>query len=183
MKKKWIVVICAVVIVLIVCFFVIKRLSRLGVDNLWILNTNVSYYAKTSPKGFMAWDDVYVYDSNNNLVLSLNGWDSPQYLFTLYENYLVLDSGTSASSREMLVYDVKSGNKIFETDYYPWESWLVLNDDNISFYKKIPESKLWDYTLPNCANEYDNGYIENYWYTIWEDQADDLGDIQCVYFE
>jgi hypothetical protein len=60
-----------------------------------------------------------VYDDNGNLVLSLEDKDQPQYLLALYENYLVLDSGTSASQREMLVYDIKSGNKIFETDYFP----------------------------------------------------------------
>ncbi len=183
MKKKGFVVICAVIIVLLVCLLVIRKGSKLGVDKLWISNTNLSYFVKTSPRGSMVWEDIYVYDSNDNLVLPLDDQNQPQYLFTLYEHYLVLDSGTSASSREMLVYDVKSGNKVFETDYYPWESWLVLNDGIITFYKEIPESKLWDYTLPNCENEYDNGYVETYGYTIWGDQANNLGDIQCVYFE
>jgi hypothetical protein len=81
----------------------------------------------------------------------------------------------------MLVYDIKSGNKIFETDYFPWEDWLVLEGNNITFYKKIDESAYWE--LPDCQNEYDNGYIGSYWYTIWDDQVNDLGDIQCAYFE
>jgi hypothetical protein len=42
------------------------------------------------------------------LVLSLEDKNQPQYLFALYENYLVLDSGTSASQREMLVYNIPS---------------------------------------------------------------------------
>ena len=129
------------------------------------------------------WEDIFVYDKDGNLVLSLDDKNQPQYLFTLYENYLVLDSGTSASQREILVYNILSWKVIYRTDYYPWENWLVVNDDNITFYKRIPESFLWDYELPNCENEYDNGYIENYGYTIWEDQANDLGDIQCAYFE
>jgi hypothetical protein len=104
-------------------------------------------------------------------------------LFALYERYLVLDSGTSASSREMVVYDIPSWKIIYRTDYYPWENWLVLNDNNITFYKEITKDLYWDYSLPSCETEYDNGYIENYWYVIWEDQANDLGDIQCAYFE
>jgi hypothetical protein len=83
----------------------------------------------------------------------------------------------------MVVYDVKSKNIIFKTDYYPGENWLVLNDNIITFYKEIPETLLWDYTLPNCKNEYDNWYIESYGYIIWEDQANDLWGIQCAYFE
>ena len=181
MKKKWVVVLCVVIIVLLVCLLVIRKGSKLGVDKLWIFN--VSYSVETSPRGSMVWDDIYVYDSNGNLVLSLDDKSQPQYLFTLYENYLVLDSGTSASQREMLVYDVKSGKKVFEIDYYPWENGLVLNDNEITFYKKIEDSLLSDYTLPRCENEYDNGYVENYGYTIWEDQANDLGNIQCAYFE
>jgi hypothetical protein len=47
-----------------------------------------------------------VYDKDGNLVLSLDDKNQPQYLFTLYENYLVLDSGTSASQREILVYNI-----------------------------------------------------------------------------
>ena len=147
-----------------------------------MVNDVSSYSVDVKERWEFPWEDVYVYD-NGKLIFSLEDKNQPQYLFALYENYLVLDSGTSASSREMLVYDVKSGNKIFETDYYPWEDWLVLNDDNITFYKEIPETLFWDYALPNCENGYDNGYIEGYGYTIWEDQANDLGDIQCAYFE
>jgi hypothetical protein len=49
-----------------------------------------------------------VYDDNGNLVLSLKDKNQPQYLFALYENYLILDSGTSASQRDILVYDILS---------------------------------------------------------------------------
>jgi hypothetical protein len=60
---------------------------------------------------------------------------------------------------------------------------LVLNDNAVEFYKKIDDSHLWDYTLPQCEDEYANGYIEKYGYTIWDDMDSDLGDIQCAYFE
>ena len=147
----------------------------------WMVNEVSSYSVNTQERWEFPWEDIYVYDDNGNLVLSLEDKDQPQYFFALYENYLILDSGTSASQREMLVYDIKSGNKIFETDYFPWEDWLVLEGNNITFYKKIDESAYWE--LPDCQNEYDNGYIGSYWYTIWEDQVNDLGDIQCAYFE
>jgi len=147
----------------------------------WMVNEVSSYSVNTQERWEFPWEDIYVYDDNGNLVLSLEDKDQPQYFFALYENYLILDSGTSASQREMLVYDIKSGNKIFETDYFPWEDWLVLEGNNINFYKKIDESAYWE--LPDCQNEYDNGYIGSYWYIIWEDQANDLGDIQCAYFE
>ena len=146
-------------------------------------NEVLSYSVKTSPRSSMPGEDIYIYDSSDNLVLSLNDENQPQYLFALYENFVILDSWTSASQRDMLVYDIKSGNKIFRTDYFPWENGLVLNDNEITFYKKIDNSLLWEYILPKCENVNDNGYIENYGYTIWEDQANDLGDIQCAYFE
>lgn len=142
-----------------------------------------SYSVQTSIRDSMPWEDIYVYDNNDNLALSLDDENQPQYLFALYENFLILDSGTSASQREMLVYDIPSGRVVYKTDYYPWENWLVLNDNNIEFYKEIDKSVYWEYTLPKCENEYDNGYIENYGYTIGEDQANDLGDIQCAYLE
>lgn len=154
-----------------------------AMDWAWMVNEVSSYSVKVNERWEFPWEDISVYDNNWNLVLSLEDKNQPQYFFALYGNYLVLDSGTSASQREMLVYDIPSGIKIFETDYYPWEDWLVLNDDNITFYKGIDQSLYWEYTLPSCENEYDNGYIESYGYTIWEDQANDLGDIQCAYFE
>ena len=187
MKKKWVVIICFILLIFIICLLIFNKGNKSVnnwnlVDWLWMVNDVSSYSVDVKERWEFPWEDIYVYD-NEKLIFSLEDKNQPQYLFALYENYLVLDSGTSASSRKMLVYDVKSGNKIFETDYYPWEDWLVLNDDNITFYKEIPETLLWDYTLPNCENEYDNGYIESYGYTIWEDQASDLGDIQCAYFE
>lgn len=154
-------------------------------DNMWqwMVNEFSSYSVKTRERWEFPWEDIYVYDDNGDLVFSLEDNNQPQYLFALYENFIVLDSWTSASQRDMLVYDIKYGNKIFQTDYFPWENGLVLNDKEITFYKKIDDSLLWEYTLPECKSEYDNGYIENYGYTIWEDQANDLGDIQCAYFE
>ena len=149
----------------------------------WMINEVSSYSIKTTPRDTMPWEDIYVYDQNDKLVLSLDDKDEPQYFFALYEDYIILDSGTSASQRDMLVFNIKSWEKVFQTEYFPWEYGLVLNDNNIEFYKKISESMYWEYTLPQCEGEYDNGYIENYGYTIWEDQANDLGDIQCAYFE
>ena len=142
-----------------------------------------SYLVSTQPRSDTVWEDIFIYDDDWNMVLQLVDRNEPQYLFALYGNYVILDSWTSASQRKLLVYDIKTWLKIFESDYYPWENGLVLNDDNITFYKAINQSLYWEYTLPNCENEYDNGYIESYGYTIWEGQANDLGDIQCAYFE
>ena len=148
-----------------------------------MVNEVSSYSVDVKQRWNFPWEDVYVYDDNGSLVLSLEDKNQSQYLFALYERYLVLDSGTSASSREMVVYDIPSWKIIYRTDYYPWENWLVLNDNNITFYKEITKDLYWDYSLPSCESEYDNGYVESYWYVIWEDQANDLGDIQCAYFE
>lgn len=151
----------------------------------WQLVSNEvsNYKVDTQDRWDAVWEDIFVYDEDNNLVLNLDDKGQPQYLFSLYERYLILDSGTSASQREMLVYDIPLAKVIYKTDYYPWENGLVMNDNEITFYKKIDDSLLSDYTLPQCKNEYDNGYIENYGYTIWEDQANDLWDVQCAYFE
>ena len=188
MKKKWLVVLCVIILIFIICLLVFNRRNK-AVNNwdieswLWIVNEVSSYSVDVKHRWDFPWEDIYVYDDNGNLVLNLEDKEQPQYLFTLYERYIVLDSGTSASSREIIVYDIPSWKIIFRTDYYPWENWLVLNDDNMTFYKEIPQDLYWDYTLPKCENEYNNGYIESYWYTIWDDQANDLGDIQCAYFE
>lgn len=58
-----------------------------------------------------------------------------------------------------------------------------MDGDSVTFYKEIDQSLYWDYMLPNCKYEYDNGYIGSYWYKIWEDQSNDLWNIQCAYFE
>ena len=152
-------------------------------DGPWMINEDSSYNVDIKERWDFPWEDIYIYDNEWNLVLSLEDESQPQYFYVVYGNFIVLDSWTSASQRDMLVYDIKSWNKIFETDYYPWENGLLLNDDTIEFYKRIDDSLLSEYTLPQCESEYDNGYIENYGYTIWEDQANDLGDIQCAYFE
>ena len=184
MKKRLIIALIAIVLVVIVCILIFRE------DNTWnimdwpgMVNDVSSYSVKTSMRNSMPWEDIYVYDENDKLVLSLNDENQPQYLYALYENFIVLDSWTSASQRDMLVYDIPTGNKVFQTNYFPWEKWLTLNGNEITFYKKIDNSLLWNYTLPQCEGEYDNGYIEKYGYTIWEDQANDLGDILCTYFE
>lgn len=148
----------------------------------WMVNEVSSYSVDVKERWGFPWEDVYVYDEMGNLVLSLIDENQPQYLFALYENYIILDSWTSASRREMLVYDIPLERLIYRTDYYPWENGLVLDDNNITFYKEVKESEI-GWSLPQCVSEYDNGYIEKYWYTIWEDQSNDLGDIQCAYFE
>lgn len=200
MKKNLLIILC-VIVVLIFWFFVLKngRNKNFLSDNLqWInswesvnedltlqlLKSEISpYKVNTKDRWDMVWEDIFVYDSNDNLVFSLDDKNQPQYLFTLYENYLILDSWTSATQREIVVYDIKTKSEIFRTNYYPLEDGLVLNDNVVEFYKKIEDSHLWDYTLPQCQNEYDNWYVEKYWYTIWDDVDSDLWDIQCVYFE
>lgn len=149
----------------------------------WMVNEVSSYSVKVQERWDMVGEDIFVYDDSGKLSLSLQDQNQPQYLFALYDNYIILDSGTSASNREMLVYNIPSGKVIFKTDYYPWENWLVLNDNIITYYKQIPDSLLWDYKLPECETEYDNGYIEKYGYTIWENMDTDLWDLQCAYFE
>ena len=148
-----------------------------------MVNEVSSYSVKVQERWDMVGEDIFVYDDSGKLSLSLQDQNQPQYLFALYDNYIILDSGTSASNREMLVYNIPSGKVIFKTDYYPWENWLVLNDNIITYYKQIPDSLLWDYKLPECETEYDNGYIEKYGYTIWKNMDADLWDLQCAYFE
>lgn len=184
MKKSIIVVLCVFILIIVIWMLIFKKTGIWDImDWPWMVKDIQNYSVDIKERWEFPWEDIYVYDDNGNLVLSLEDKNQPQYYFALYENYLILDSGTSASEREMLVYDIKSGNKIFETVYYPWEDWLILDGDNIIFYKEIGESLYWDYTLPNCENEYDNGYVEIYGYTIWEDQANDLGNVKCAYFE
>ena len=185
MKKPLVRTLGILVLIVIICILVFNRNGgkRDNTNLQFMVNEVSSYKVDVKSRWDAVWEDIFVYDEDNNLVLSLEDKNQPQYLFVLYGRYLVLDSGTSASQRDMLVYDIPSGNVIYKTDYYPWENWLVLDDDNITFYKAIDQSLYWGYTLPNCENGYYNGYIENYGYKIWGDQAKGLWDIQCAYFE
>ena len=183
MKKKIVVLLCMFVLIVIIWILVFKKDNKWDImDWPWMVNEVSSYSVDVKERWEFPWEDVYIYDDKGNLVLLLNDETQPQYLFALYENYVILDNGTSTSQREMLVYDIPSWKLIYQTDYYPWENGLVLDDNNITFYKGIKESEI-GWSLPQCVSEYDNGYIEKYWYTIWEDQSNDLGDIQCAYFE
>lgn len=185
MKKKLVISVVLVVLVIIICALVFRKSEKVWevMDGEWMVNETSSYSVDVKERSGYPWEDIYVYNSYWNLVFSLENNDEPQYLFALYDKYLVLDSWTSASQRGLLVYDIENASKVFETDYYPWEYWLVLNDNVVTFYKKIDDSMLLNYTLPQCKNEYDNGYIEKYGYTLWEDKDDDLWDVQCAYFE
>ena len=147
----------------------------------WMINElSNNYSVDTQMRWDNIWEDIFVYDNDGNLIFSLvNG--EPQYLVDLFDNYLVIDSWTSASQRSMIVYNVETKNKIFETDYYPWEEWLVIWEWNIEYYKKVNESEF--ASLPECENEYDNWYVERYWYDIWLDMDADLWDVRCAYFE
>lgn len=185
MNKKLVVSTLVALLIIIIFALVFRKSDSVWeiMDWEWMVNETSSYIVDTKARLDYPWEDIYVYNNYGNLVFSLENNNQPQYLFALYDKYLILDSGTSASKREMLVYDIEEAAKVYETDYYPWEKWLVLNDNNVTFYKEIDQSMLWEYSLPQCENEYDNGYIEEYGYTIWEDQANDLWDIQCAYFE
>ena len=182
-KKLTITLITIILIVIIYILFFKENNTWSNIDWQKMTNNVSSYSVKTSMRNSMPWEDIFIYDENDKLVLSLNNENQPQYLYALYENYIILDSWTSASQREMIVYNIPSGKEIYRTDYYPWENWLVLDNNNITFHKKIEQSFYWNYTLPECEDEYDKGYIESYVYSIWEDQANDLWDIQCTYFE
>lgn len=151
------------------------------VDWPWMENDAAFYSVSTEERWEFPWENIYVYDENGNLVLSLEDENEPQYFFALYERFLILDSGTSASQREMLVYEIPSWKVVYRTEYYPWKSGLQIGDGLIEYYKKVNENEF--ASLPECDNEYDNGYIEKYWYDIWSDMDADLWDVQCAYFE
>lgn len=145
---------------------------------------DIRYTIKTGDRWENVWEDIFVYDENDNLVLSLVDEEEPQYYFSLLWNYLVLDNWTSASQRLIQVYDIANGTKIFESDYYPWEDGLTQEWNTIRFFQRIDNANLQDYTIwVICENEYDNGYIELYWYELWKDSATSLWTIKCAYFE
>jgi hypothetical protein len=142
------------------------------------------YTIKTGDRGDNVWEDIFVYDEAENLVLSLTDENEAQYYFSNIGNYLVLDNGTSASQRLIQVYDISKGEKIFETDYYPWGDELEQEWNTIRFFQRIENENLSKYpTLAICENEYDNGYITTMEYTIWETTAKDLQQVKCAYFE
>ena len=201
MKKKLIIVLFVIVLFIIFCLLYFRGKNSWNLNNYNLQEMNAeendsglvdeellenefsSYKVDTKNRLDALWEDVFIYNSDGDLVLSLVDKDQPQYLFALYDNYLLLDSWTSASQRDLIVYDIKLGNKIFVTTYYPWEDGLVLSGDSVVYYKEIDQSSYWDYSLPQCNTEYENWYVEKYGYTIWNDMDADLGDIQCAYFE
>ena len=105
----------------------------------------------------------------------------------------------SSSLNNLLLSKVSSDgiayntNKIINSDYsigvVPPSEFSIealrsaLNDNSVVYYKEIAQSSYWDFSLPKCNTEYENGYVEKYGYTIWDDMDADLGGIQCAYFE
>ena len=142
------------------------------------------YTIKTGSRWENVWEDIFVYDEDENIVLSLVDQDEAQYYFAIQWNYVILDNGTSASQRLIQVYDISKGEKVFEADYYPWENGLELDWNIIKFFQRIQNEDLSKYpTLAICENEYDNGYITSMEYTIWQKSAKDLQQVKCAYFE
>ena len=183
MKKRLIIILGIFLLIVIICVLVFKKNNMWDImDWPWMVNEVSSYSVDVKERNNMVWEDVFVYDDDGDLVFSLDDQNQPQYLFALYENYIVLDSWTSASRREVLVYNIESKSKIFESDYYPWDYWLVINDNIVRFYKEIDESEI-AWSLPQCENEYDNWYIQKYEYLIWDNQINASWDPQCAYFE
>lgn len=149
-----------------------------------IESRDVTYSVKTEAKSSLKWENIFVYDNNWNLVFSLDDESEIYYFFVLYENFLVLDKGADALDSSVVVYDVKSGNLVFETDYYPWETWLVINDDKVEFYKILDESLLSGLLLPECdEKKISSGYMEKYLYVVWEASIMETEDVQCMYVE
>ena len=144
----------------------------------------VVYTVQTGDRGENVWEDIRVYDESWDEVFSLIDNDEAQYFFDIQWKYLILDNGTSASQRLVQVYDVQKWEKIFETDYYPWEDDLQLEWNIIRFPQRIDNWDLSDYsTLAICENEYDNGYTTTMEYTLWQTSAKNLKQVKCAYFE
>lgn len=147
------------------------------------IEETVVYTVQTGDRWENVWEDIRVYDENWDEVFSLVDNDEAQYLFATKWKYLILDNGTSASQRLIQIYDIQKWEKIFETDYYPWETDIMLEWNTVKYYQRIDNSKLSTYPeLAICENEYDNGYIELYWYELWK-KATSLWTIKCAYFE
>lgn len=143
-----------------------------------------TYTVQTWDRGDMVWENIRVYDENWEEVFSLIDNEEAQYFFAIKWKYLILDNGTSASQRLIQIYDIQKWEKIFETDYYPWEAGIMLEWNTVKYYQWIDNSKLSTYpSLAICENEYDNGYIELYWYELWKNVATSLWAIKCAYFE
>jgi len=144
----------------------------------------IKYTVKTGDRWDNVWEDIFVYDEDDNLVLSLVDQDEAQYYFSIQWNYIILDNWTSASQRSIQVYDITKGVIVFETDYYPGENELEQDWNIIRFFQRIENENLSKYpTLAICENEYDNGYITMMEYTIWQTSAKDLQQVKCAYFE
>ena len=147
------------------------------------IEETVVYTVQTWDRWEKVWEDIRVYDENGDEVLSLVDNDEAQYFFATKWKYLILDNGTSASQRLIQIYDISKSEKVFETDYYPWETDIMLEWNTVKYYQRIDNSKLSTYPeLAICENEYDNGYIELYWYELWK-KATSLWTIKCAYFE
>ena len=147
------------------------------------IEETVVYTVQTWDRWENVWEDIRVYDENWDEVFSLVDNDEAQYFFATKWKYLILDNGTSASQRLIQIYDIQKWEKIFETDYYPWETDIMLEWNTVKYYQKIDNSKLSTYPeLAICENEYDNGYIELYWYELWK-KTTSLWTIKCAYFE
>lgn len=148
------------------------------------MKETVVYTVQTGDRGENVWEDIRVYDENWDEVLSLVDNDEAQYFFAIRWKYLILDNGTSASQRLIQIYDIQKWEKIFEADYYPWETDIMIEWNTVKYYQRIDNSKLSTYpSLAICENEYDNGYIELYWYELWKDWSTSLWAIKCAYFE
>ena len=185
--KKSLGIVLVVILIAFWCFYFFdkkKSVSKLQLNDmpkLLVENENSTYTVDTEIKEWLKWENIFVYDSDWELVFSLKDSEEVYYFFVLYKNFLVLDKWIGSLDSNIVVYNVKTGNLIFETDYYPWEKWLIINDDKIEFYKRIDESLLSDSSLIQCdGGEAEKVFVEKYLYNVWDISAINMGDVQCI---
>ena len=156
-------------------------------DGPWMINENNeivvshTYRAETLERIEMVWEDINVYDENDELVFSLVDNEDPQYLFAVEWKYLVVDLGTSADIREVKIYDIETNELVFHENYVSRDWSLALTEAWLDFYQKLDPNKADE--LPICENDNDNWYVSLYTFDFGTLTVKDTWVKKCTYFE
>lgn len=153
----------------------------------WILQTSSSgsrtiYHIQTWTRTDVPGEDIFVLDNQWSRILSLEDHTIAQYFHLLYDHFLIVDIGTSASKRTFTLYDLVTQQAIFSSTYYPLQdptslqlSWSVLTF--FYAYDQTPPP-----TVAPCT-WITNGYVQTRYFDIITQQLTASDIFTCVYFE
>ena len=115
-------------------------------------------------------------------VLQLEGADEARFFFGLEAPYLLVDAGTGPEYRDLTVYDLGSGEAVFQDGYFAGQPVRIREDGRLEYHVPLPREEAGGrYPCPQAGEWGTFGFEERVVVELPGGEMERTGEVQCSY--